>query len=77
MGEITYTFEAVAFYDEADGQYKPYVKVLVNGAFFNWEVFELGFDEPRFALPYAREIMREKIAMYQKIVGDFKIHHGR
>ena len=69
LTEIVYSFEAIAFHDPEDGQYKPSVKVLINGEFFSWDVFELGFDEPRFAMPYAREIMREKIAMYKDLVG--------
>lgn len=69
LGTITYTFQAIAFYDTEDGQYKPSVKVLINGAFFSWEVFQLGFDEPRFAMPYAKAIMEEKMVMYRDMVG--------
>jgi hypothetical protein len=69
---IEYQFIPLPFYDKEDGQYKPSVKVLVNGQFDRWTVFELGFDEPKFTMPYARQFALETKAIYESSFEFFK-----
>lgn len=64
---ITYTFIPIARLGD-DGQYRPSVKVLLNGQFSEWVEFELPFEEERFAMPYAREFARNMKTMRQAAV---------
>jgi hypothetical protein len=57
--DYTATFTPIPFFDDVDKQWKPSVRQEINGYFVAWLVYDLGFDEPKYAMPYAREFARE------------------
>lgn len=63
----TFEFIPVSFFDESDSQWKPSVKVLLDGQLLYWTVYDLGFDEERFVMPYARDFARNEAAHCKKM----------
>lgn len=63
---IVYECVPTARYEETDGQWRPSVKILINGQFFQWIEYDLGFDEERFAMPYAREFARCELIRWER-----------
>lgn len=73
---IVYDFIPLPYYDTEDGQWKPSVKVLINGQFDRWTVYDLGFDEARFTMPYARDFAKHEAAWHEETIKAFKRDHN-
>ena len=69
--ELTWTFIALPYFDLEDMQWKPSVKVLCNGAFFGWTIYDIGFDEARYTMPYARALMEQNADMHRLSMDDY------
>lgn len=64
--ETVLHFHPLPYYSEEDQCWYPSVKVTLGDRFIEWQVFELGFDEARFTLPYARQFAREFAMQYER-----------
>lgn len=59
LGQLEFVFEPIPYKGKDDTQWYPSVRVTCNGEFYSWQVFMIGFDDPKYTMPYAREFCRE------------------
>jgi len=61
-----YTFTPTARFDEEVKQYYPGCRVTQGERFVEWREIVLGFDLEKYAMPYARELVREVAGQYRQ-----------
>ena len=66
--EITYHVDAKTVFHE--GQWHPAVTIKTNSGEGITRILEMGFDHPRFAIPYARALADDYRSAFAGIIDD-------